>query len=213
LALIRRSAASLAALVSNGSVAEVMFEQMLHDHGVRPSPGEARSWERSIPVLARDLVEAGLADVEVLLEHKLPLNSRRIDAILAGRHPVSGAASYVVVELKQWSGAELYEDDPTMVVIDGYGHRPTLHPLEQVRRYCEYLVDFMPVLQDDDHAISGVAYLHNATEHGVAGLRNIAEGGSRTNVHRRAARAYSTATRYVACSPSQRSCRSGCSGN
>jgi uncharacterized protein len=175
LALIRRSAASLAALVSNGSVAEVMFEQMLHDQGWRPSSSEARSWDRSIPVLARDLVEAGLADVEVLLEHRLPLNSRRIDAILAGRHPASGAASYVVVELKQWSGAELYEDDPTMVVIEGYGHHPTLHPVEQVRRYCEYLVDFMPLLQGDDRAISGVAYLHNATEHGVAGLRTFAE--------------------------------------
>jgi uncharacterized protein len=175
LALIRRSAASLAALVSNGSVAEVMFEQMLHDQGLRPSSSEARSWDRSIPVLARDLVEAGLADVEVLLEHRLPLNSRRIDAILAGRHPASGAASYVVVELKQWSGAELYEDDPTMVVIEGYGHHPTLHPVEQVRRYCEYLVDFMPLLQGDDRAISGVAYLHNATEHGVAGLRTFAE--------------------------------------
>lgn len=175
MALIRRSAASLAALASNGSVAEVMFEQMLHDQGLRPSPSEARSWGRSIPVLARDLVEAGLAEVEVLLEHRLPLNSRRVDAILAGRHPASGAASYVVVELKQWSGAELYEDDPTMVVIDGYGHHPTPHPLEQVRSYCEYLVDFMPFLQDDDRAISGVAYLHNATEHGVAGLRTFAE--------------------------------------
>ena len=62
-----------------------------------------------------------------------------------------------------------------MVVIDGYGHHPTLHPLEQVRSYCEYLVDFMPFLQDDDSAVAGVAYLHNATEHGVAGLRNFAE--------------------------------------
>jgi len=175
LALIRCSAASLAALAGNGSMAEVMLEQMLHDQGLRPSPSEARSWDRSIPVLARDLVEAGLANIEVLLEHRLPLNSRRIDAILAGRHPVSGAASYVVVELKQWSGAELYEDDPTMVVIDGYGRHPTLHPLEQVRRYCEYLVDFMPLLQDNDHAVSGVAYLHNATEHGVAALRYRAE--------------------------------------
>ena len=62
-----------------------------------------------------------------------------------------------------------------MVLIDGFGHHPTLHPLEQVRRYCEYLIDFMPVLQDDDHAVAGVAYLHNATEHGAAALRDFAE--------------------------------------
>jgi uncharacterized protein len=111
LALIRRSAASLAAIASSGSVAEFMFEQMIYGPDPLPSPGEARSWDRSIPVLAADLVQAGLGDVEVL-EHRLPLSSRRVDAILAGRHPVSGTVSYVVVELTQWSVAELYEDDP-----------------------------------------------------------------------------------------------------
>ena len=84
MALIRRSAASLAALADRGSVLELMFEQTLYGSGPRPSPGEARSWSRSIPVLAHDLVEAGLGNVEVLLEHRLPLTSRRVDAILAG---------------------------------------------------------------------------------------------------------------------------------
>jgi hypothetical protein len=177
LTLIRRSAASLAALASSGSMAELMFAEMLHRPGPRPSPAEARSWDRSIPVLAHDLVQAGLGDVEVLLEHQLPLCSRRVDAILAGRHPATGEASYVVVELKQWSGAELYEDDPGLVVIDGYGRHPRLHPLEQVRGYCEYLVDFMPALQGDGETVAGVAYLHNATEYGVAPLRQLAETG------------------------------------
>jgi uncharacterized protein len=175
LTLIRRSAASLAALASSGSMAEFMFAEILHGSGPRPSPAEARSWDRSIPVLANDLVQAGLGNVEVLLEHKLPLCSRRVDAILAGRHPVTGAASYVVVELKQWCGAELYENDPSLVMIDGYGHHPLLHPLDQVRGYCEYLVDFTPVLPDDGQTVAGVAYLHNATEYGVAPLRRFAE--------------------------------------
>jgi hypothetical protein len=175
LSLIRRSAASLAALATSGSMSEFMFAEMLHDLGARPSPAEARSWDRSIPVLARDLVEAGLGSVEVLLEHKLPLSSRRVDAILAGRHPATGAPSYVIVELKQWSGAELYEEDPRLVLIDGYGHHPLLHPLDQVRGYCEYLVDFMPVLQDSTESVAGAAYLHNATEHGVAALRQLSE--------------------------------------
>jgi hypothetical protein len=174
-ALIRCSAASLAALAASGSVAELMFEQTLYDHGARPSPGETRSWNRSLPVLAQDLIQAGLGDVEVLLEHRLPLSSRRVDVILAGRHPVSGAASYVIVELKQWSEAALFEDEPALVSIDGYGRHPRLHPLEQVRGYCEYLIDFLPALRDDADAVAGVAYLHNATEFGVAPLRRLAE--------------------------------------
>jgi hypothetical protein len=175
LALIRRSAASLAALADRGSVLELMFEQTLYGSGPRPSPGEARSWSRSIPVLAHDLVEAGLGNVEVLLEHRLPLSSRRVDAILAGCHPSTGAPSYVVVELKQWSGADLYEDDPALVTVDGYGRQPRLHPVEQVRGYCQYLVDFLPGLQGATDSVSGVAYLHNATEHSVAPLRELHE--------------------------------------
>jgi hypothetical protein len=175
LALIRRSAASLAVLADTDSAAELMFEQSMYGFGPRPSPGEKRAWERSIPVLARDLVEAGLGGVEVLLEHRLPLSSRRIDAILAGCHPVSGAPSYVVVELKQWSGADLFEEDPALVIVDGLGRHPALHPLEQVRGYCQYLIDFLPALASTSDTISGVAYLHNATEYGVASLRRHPE--------------------------------------
>ena len=163
-------------MANSGSVAEFMFEQMLFGSaGRRPAPSEVRSWDRSVPVLANDLVQAGLGQVEVLLEHRLPLSSRRADAILAGRHPVSGAASYVIVELKQWSEAVLFEDDPSLVLIEGYSRHPRLHPLEQVRGYCEYLVDFLPALQANAAAVTGAAYLHNATEMGVAPLRLLAE--------------------------------------
>ena len=133
--LLRHSAAGLAEIAGSGSVAEAMLEQMLIKHGHRASPGEVKSWRRSLPLLAQDLVQAGLGDVEVLVEYRLPLTSRRADAIIAGQHPRTGAPSYVVVELKQWSGAGLYEDEP------GAGDRdrlawvtePRLHPLEQVR--------------------------------------------------------------------------------
>ena len=173
--LLRQSAAGLAALSAGGSVAEAMLERMLIQHGQRPSPAEARSWQRSLPLLANDLVQAGLGDVEVLVEYRLPLTSRRVDAILAGQHPRTGAASYVVVELKQWSGAELFEGDPDTVLVDGYGHHPRLHPLEQVRGYCDYLADYVTALRESPDAVTGVAYLHNATERGAAPLRQLAE--------------------------------------
>ncbi len=176
MALLRRSAASLAGLANKASVAEVMFEQILHDQLMaRPSPSERRAWERSIPVLAYDLLDAGLGNTEVLLEHRLPLSSCRIDAIIAGCHPVTRQPSYVVVELKQWSGAQIFEDDPQLVTIDGYGHGPRLHPVEQVRRYCEYLLDFLPALQGDAESVTGAAYLHNATERAVLPLRHHPE--------------------------------------
>ncbi|THA79168.1 DUF2075 domain-containing protein [Streptomyces sp. A0642] len=167
--LFRESAAAVAAECLSGSLFLRLAEQFVHVHGYRPSPSEARSWERSIPVLANALNEAGLDQVEVLLEYGLPLNSKRADAVLAGVHPKTGEPSYVVVELKQWSSAEPDDEDPSLCRIDAYA-RPVLNPVDQVRAYCQYLVSFNGAVSEHPHRISGAAYLHNATEFGVRGL-------------------------------------------
>ncbi|QXJ26344.1 DUF2075 domain-containing protein [Actinomadura graeca] len=79
--------------------------------GISVSPSEVRSWERSLPVLAQDLVEAGLGEVEMLIEYRLPLTSKRADVVLAGTDRRTGGDAYVVVELKQWSRAEVWDED------------------------------------------------------------------------------------------------------
>ncbi|MGH3468974.1 MAG: DNA/RNA helicase domain-containing protein, partial [Thermocrispum sp.] len=135
----------------------------------RVGAGEVRSWQRSLPPLLTDLVDAGLGNVEVLLEHKLPHSPKRVDVVLCGVHPRSGAAAYVLVELKQWSKAELVAAD--LVAIDAYSH-PVLHPVAQVRGYCQYLVDSTPALADRPHSVHGIAYLHNALTSGISSLRN-----------------------------------------
>ncbi|MFD8594605.1 DNA/RNA helicase domain-containing protein [Kitasatospora sp. NPDC059646] len=167
--LIRDSAATVAAECLSGGLFFRLTEQFVRAHGHRPSPSEARSWERSIPVLAGVLNDAGLGQVEVLLEYGLPLNSKRADAVLAGIHPETGLPSYLVVELKQWSSAEPDNEDPSLCWIDGYT-RPVLNPVDQVRGYCEYLVSFNGTLAEHPERLHGAAYLHNATEFGVSGL-------------------------------------------
>lgn len=170
--LFRESAKTIAARALDSSLYLHLTEQFTHMHGYRPGPAEVRSWERSIPALAAALNDAGLGEVEVMLEYALPLNSKRADAVLAGVHPATGEPSYVVVELKQWSQAEPDEDDPALCRVDTYAH-PVLNPIEQVRRYCEYLVNFNGAVSEHPGRVSGVAYLHNATEFGVGGLRAI----------------------------------------
>ncbi|MFD5144508.1 DNA/RNA helicase domain-containing protein [Streptomyces sp. NPDC058401] len=172
--LFRDSAAAVAAEILSGSLYFRLTEQFVHVHGHKPSPGEARSWERSIPVVANALNDAGLGQVEMLIEYGLPLTSKRADVVLAGKHPRTGEPSYVVVELKQWSQAAPDDEDPTLCLMDGYS-RPKLNPIEQVRRYCRYLADFNGALSGRSERIHGVAYLHNATEFGVAGLAEAGE--------------------------------------
>lgn len=108
-------------------------------------------------------MDAGLEDVEVLIEHQMPLSSKRADVVLAGQHPRTGAPSYVVVELKQWSNARPFDETGELVSVEGAPGGPRLHPVAQVQRYCDYLVDFTAALHQDEDPIAGAAYLHNAT--------------------------------------------------
>ncbi|WP_330281724.1 DUF2075 domain-containing protein [Streptomyces sp. NBC_00588] len=173
--LFRASAKTIAARALDSSLYLHLTEQFSHLHGYQPSPSEARSWERSIPTLTAALNDAGLGDVEVMLEYALPMNSKRADAVLAGVHPRTGAPSYVVVELKQWSDVVPDEDDPVLCHVVSYA-QPVLNPIEQVRRYCEYLVNFNGAVADHPERVGGVAFLHNATEFDVGALREIESG-------------------------------------
>ncbi|MFL6112551.1 MAG: DNA/RNA helicase domain-containing protein, partial [Catenulispora sp.] len=169
--LLRTSAAGLADLARAGRLGTTLATQMSHRMNRTASASEVRSWDASLAALAADLEQAELGGVEVLVEYQLPLSSKRIDVVLAGEHPRRGGPSYVVVELKQWTQADLFEGETELVVQPTYGPRPVLHPVAQVRGYVEYLLDFLGVLHGTTDVLAGAAYLHNATDDRVAPLR------------------------------------------
>lgn len=144
-------------------------------HGV--SETELKSWCAGLPGFARDLADAGLGGVDMLVEYQLPLTSQRADVVLAGTHPDTGAPSYVVFELKGWSAAHPYEDSTDLVETPELPGRPRLHPRTQVQGYCDYLSDFATVLADQPDPVAGIAYLHNVTDPGaVTELRSSSTG-------------------------------------
>jgi len=161
----RTSADGLLRYAAGGALADRIAEHIGHN----VSASERRSWERSLPVLAQDLADAGLGQVEMLVEYQLPLTSKRIDVVLAGTHPRTAEDSYVVVELKQWSRVESYEGSESLVLVE-HAATPRLHPGVQVEDYCEYLADFLGVLAHSHNPIVGAAYLHNAVDRDVDDL-------------------------------------------
>jgi Uncharacterized conserved protein (DUF2075) len=154
-------------------LAGIIADHVRATTGRSPSESERKSWRRSLPILAHDLVDAGLGDVEMMIEYRLPLTSRRADVVLAGIDRRTGGDAYVVVELKQWSQAELYEDNERLVVVGGM-HRAAEHPLLQVQDYCDQIADFLASLQGNNNAVRGVAYLHNAADLDVNELFDLA---------------------------------------
>lgn len=177
--LLRTSVDGLSALETH--LADRLAEQMAIQVGHRPSPSERHSWERSIPALRTDLIDAGLGQVEVLLEYRLPLTSKRADVVLAGQHPTTGKPSFVVIELKQWSEAEGIEGSDTLFRVAPHIKREYLHPGLQVDGYCDYLRDFTTYLAENEHSLVGAAYLHNATDAGVGDVV-AAPSGSHSRV-------------------------------
>jgi hypothetical protein len=123
--------------------------------------------------IAHTLVDAGLEDVEVLLEYPVPLSSYRVDALLAGAHPTTGEPAHVVVDLKQWTAATPVPDAEDLVTVPGMGNTARLHPVAQVRRYCDHIVDFTRSLHGHEHRVSGAAFLYNATDFDVDSLFDL----------------------------------------
>jgi uncharacterized protein len=165
----RVSAAGLAGSPMERQLAGIIADHLRATTGRSPSESERKSWRRSLPVLVRDLIEAGLGNIEMLIEYQLPLTSKRADVVLAGVDRRTGGDAYVVVELKQWSQAELFEDSERLVVVEGM-HRELEHPLIQVQGYCDYISDFVASLRGNETAVRGVAYLHNAVDLDVEDL-------------------------------------------
>lgn len=160
----------------SATLSDHLARQFSYSLGHRPSDGEVRSWNASLPVLGADLRDAGLDGVEVLVEHQLPYTSKRADVVLCGTHPGTGRPSFVVVELKQWTQAIAYPDDDILVNIDAYGDRAVLHPCVQVDDYVSYLRGYKPALESSSSHVTGVAYLHNADAGGVSTLRHTNAG-------------------------------------
>ncbi|AHH97587.1 DUF2075 domain-containing protein [Kutzneria albida] len=173
MSLLRKSAQAVLEMSGAGTLAGHLADQFFRTYGHRPNPGERGAWKASLPMLAQDLIDAGLGAVEMFVEYPLPLSSLRADVVLAGTHPRTGASSYVVVELKQWTSATALDDAPDLCTVPGIPNRVLLNPIAQVRRYCDYLVDFTRVLADRPDAVAGIAYLHNAVDSQVASLFDL----------------------------------------
>ena len=161
-----------ATVLANDIAAETLVPQLRQRFAERmlyaPTESEVTSWARSLPAVSRELLAAGLNDVEVLIEYFLPLTSKRADVVIVGSHPSTKAISAVVWENKQWTSGDIADVEDRVVSIAG---RLTLHPQQQVHQYVEYITDFNHLAHDGSLVVSGLAFLHNATSGEVAPLR------------------------------------------
>ncbi|MFD7986778.1 DNA/RNA helicase domain-containing protein [Kitasatospora indigofera] len=135
------------------------------------SASERRSWANSWPPLARALKRAGLDGLRVYLEYATPGGSARFDALLLGSTS-EGRLAAVVVELKQWQGAEVLS--PTWVRRDDGVEVP--HPVVQAAGYRAFLRNWFNAGRSDLDA-RAVVCLHDAPHARAEELRRDHQGG------------------------------------
>ncbi|MCX6403675.1 MAG: DUF2075 domain-containing protein, partial [Actinobacteria bacterium] len=171
MALVRLTGFAFRESVLEQTLINTIKDRFHWEYGYQLNEPEVRSWEKSLAALSEDLAAADLSNVEVLIEHRLPLTSRRIDALLVGLHPTTKRPSIVVVELKQWTDVQFWENSTELVIGEGFHGQPRAHPQIQVDGYVDYLSGFVKYIETQNAHVKGVAYLHNASDlHTIQGL-------------------------------------------
>ncbi|WP_394234167.1 DNA/RNA helicase domain-containing protein [Niallia oryzisoli] len=148
--------------VYESNIAYVLKEKVYQKMNKTISASELRSWENSLPQMAKILRDADIKnDPHVLLEYKLPSTEKRIDFIVTGQDE-DGKNNAVIIELKQWQKAKTSEGDGIVRTFLGGRERETVHPAYQATSYKRYLLNFNESLYNDSTIqLHSCAYLHN----------------------------------------------------
>ena len=124
---------------------------------------EFESWHNSMKFM-RDIVDdRDINDeVQIAIEYNIPQTSKRVDFIIIGANE-NGKDNIVIVELKQWTKAEVVDDDMhfsvrTYVAND---NRIVCHPSYQAYSYSRFIGNYSQVVHSKNINLVPCAYLHN----------------------------------------------------
>ena len=124
---------------------------------------EFASWHNSMKFM-RDIVDDAEIDddVQIAIEYNIPQTSKRVDFIIIGENE-TGKENIVIVELKQWTKAEVVDNEMhycvrTFVAND---NRIVCHPSYQAYSYSRFMSNYSQVIHDRDIDLVPCAYLHN----------------------------------------------------
>jgi DUF2075 family protein len=147
----------------------VMAAAYFERTGSRVARGELGAWRESLVHMGRVMRDADIPDsAGVAIEYKVPQTSKRIDFIVTGLDD-ERTAKAIIVELKQWSRAQLSDKDGVIVAHRG-GRAVDMegpHPSYQAWSYATLLETFNAAVYEGGIGLRPCAYLHNYQSDGV----------------------------------------------
>lgn len=157
----RESKAGFVRDVFNNTIADEIDNAFLLHLGRHTSPNEKTSWKNSMMYMHNVINTPEIPDdSEIAIEYQIPLTSKRIDFIIAGKDDKK-KENVVIIELKQWECAKLSPKSGIVTTRFQHGEMEVAHPSYQAWSYAETLYNFNETIRERDITISPCAYLHN----------------------------------------------------
>lgn len=153
--------------VDTGEIDQIVlkkFQDVLHQ---TTGQAEIRAFWNSLNFMSSVIEDQDIPDnAGISIEYQLPQSGKRIDFIISGTNE-NDLPYVVIVELKQWSKAEMTEKDGIVRTALSGGLHETSHPSYQVWSYAALLEDFSVPVREEKIILKPCAYLHNYEEDNV----------------------------------------------
>lgn len=147
--------------VQEGIIDKMILDAFHKKLGRSTGQKEQNAWWNSLTFMSIVIADNGIPeDAGIIIECQIPQTSKRIDFIISGVDEQK-RSHVVIVELKQWSSAELTEKDGIVKTVLGRGLHETNHPSYQAWSYAAMLDGFRDVVNEEPIHLKPCAYLHN----------------------------------------------------
>lgn len=147
-----------------GSIA-TKVQNAFERHGIHHNnDAEYRAWGNSLMFMRNVLDDDDIPeDVSLAVEYQIPLTSKRVDFLIAGKDG-AGTDNVVVVELKQWEDSGMTSRPDVVTAFTGGANRAVCHPSYQAYSYAKIIENFNEDVYRRNIQLRPCAYLHNYRE-------------------------------------------------
>lgn len=153
--------------VFSNDIDSIVHAKYIEQLGRRVGASEQQSWRNSLMYVNNVLHDPEIPeDMGVFIEYHIQQSSKRVDLLLSGWDGEE-KQSLVLVELKQWSEAEVTDMDGIVLTQFRGGLHETSHPSYQAWTYASLLHDFNEVVYSGEIGLHPCAYAHNFGAEGV----------------------------------------------
>ena len=153
--------------VLSNDIEQIVHARYTERTGRHVGPSELQSWKNSLLYVNNILADDDIPmETGVFVEYHIQQSTKRVDLLLSGIGE-DERRNLILVELKQWSDAEVTDMDGIVRTRFQGGMQETSHPSYQAWSYASLLRDFNEVVYDGGVHVHPCVYAHNFGAEGV----------------------------------------------